>query len=159
MSVQALAPPVPLDGRQSHTARAIARGTARCLHALGYCVVSELPLPSGQRADLVALGGAGEVIIVEIKSSVADFRGDRKWIGYRRHCDRLYFATTADVPRELFPSDAGLIVADAFGGAIVQEAPERRLAAATRRTVMLRFAHAAALRLQARSDPQGPYAG
>ena len=28
---------------------AIARGTARFLHALGYCVVSELPLPSGRR--------------------------------------------------------------------------------------------------------------
>jgi hypothetical protein len=158
MSVQALAPRVPLDGRQSPAARAIARGTARCLHALGYCVVSELPLPSGRRADLVALGGAGEVMIVEIKSSVADLRGDQKWIEYRRHCDRLFFATTADVPREVFPSDAGLIVADAFGAAIVREAPEHRLAATTRRTVMLRFAHAAALRLQALSDPQGPYA-
>src|SRR5690349_24182333 len=54
--------------------RSIARGCARYLHALGYCVVSELPLPSGRRADLVALGGDSEIIIVEIKSSVADFR-------------------------------------------------------------------------------------
>ncbi len=159
MSVHALGPPVPLDGRQSAGACAIARGTARCLHALGYCVISELPLPSGRRADLVALGGAGEVMIVEIKSSAADFRGDRKWIEYRRHCDRLYFATTADVPREIFPSDAGLIIADAFGAALVREASEHRLAAAARRSVMLRFAHAAALRLQALSDPQGPYGG
>ena len=63
-----------IDGRQSAAAIAIARGTARYLHALGYCVVSELPLPSGRRADLVALGGDGEIIVVEIKSSVADFR-------------------------------------------------------------------------------------
>jgi hypothetical protein len=146
-----------VDGRQSETALAIARGTARYLHALGYCVVSELPLPSGRRADLVALGGDGEIIIVEIKSSVADFRADQKWMDYRRHCDRLFFATHAGVPSDIFPADAGLIVADAFGASIVSEAPEQRIAAATRRSVTLRFAHAAALRLQAVADPQGPY--
>jgi hypothetical protein len=159
MSVN-LMPALPrLDGRQSPTAFAIARGTARFLHALGYSVVSELPLPSGRRADLVALGGDGEILIVEIKSSVADFRADQKWSDYRLHCDRLFFATVADVPRAIFPSGTGLIIADAFGAAIVSEAPEHRLAAARRKTVMLRFAHAAALRLQALADPQGPYAG
>jgi hypothetical protein len=146
-----------VDGRQPPAALAIARGTARYLHALGYCVVSELPLPSGRRADLVALGGDGEIIIVEIKSSVADFRADQKWMDYRRHCDRLFFATHADVPCDIFPAAAGLIVADAFGATIVCEAPEQRIAAATRRSVTLRFAHAAALRLQALADPQGPY--
>ena len=159
-SVAANFPPAdsPLvDGRQSETALAIARGTARYLRALGYCVVSELPLPSGRRADLVALGGDGEIIIVEIKSSVADFRADQKWMDYRRHCDRLFFATHAGVPCDIFPAEAGLIVADAFGASIVSEAPEQRIAAATRRSVTLRFAHAAALRLQAVADPQGPY--
>ena len=158
MSLNSLAAALPADGRQSQTALAIARGTARYLHALGYCVLSELSLPSGRRADLVGLGGDGEIVIVEIKSSIADFRGDQKWNEYRQHCDRLFFATIADVPSEIFPADAGLIVADAFGAAIVSEAPQHRLAAATRRTVMLRFAHAAALRLQALADPQGPYA-
>jgi hypothetical protein len=159
MSLNALAMPLPTDGRQSPTALAISRGTVRYLHALGYCVVSELPLPSGRRADLVALGGDGEVIIVEIKSSVADLRADQKWTDYRLHCDRLFFATTVEVPPEIFPADAGLIVADAFGASIVAEAPEHRLTAATRKCIMLRFAHAAALRLQALADPQGPYAG
>ena len=159
MSVNLLAAPVPVDGRQSPTALTVARGTARYLHALGYCVVSELPLPSGRRADLVALGGDGEILIVEIKSSVADFRADQKWMDYRLHCDRLFFATILDVPREIFPADAGLIVADAFGASVVCEAPEHRLAPARRKAVMLRFAHAAALRLQALADPQGPYAG
>ena len=149
----------PQDGRQSETALAIARGTARHLHAFGYCVVSELPLPSGRRADLVALGGGGEIVIVEIKSSIADFRADHKWMDYRLHCDRLFFATIVDVPCEIFPKDTGLIVADAFGAAIICEAPEHRLPAPTRKAMMLRFAHAAALRLQALADPQGPYGG
>ena len=158
MSLASLASSSPTDGRQSQTALAVARGTARYLHALGYCVVPELPLPSGRRADLVALGGDGEIIIVEIKSSVADFRTDQKWMEYRLHCDRLFFATIAGVPGEIFPPDAGLIVADAFGAAILCEAPEHRLSAATRKAVMLRFAHAAAHRLQALVDPQGLFA-
>jgi hypothetical protein len=159
MRIDSLAAALPIDGRQSQTALAVARGTARYLHALGCCVVSELPLPSGRRADLVALGGDGEIIIVEIKSSVADFRADQKWTDYRLHCDRMFFATIIDVPREIFPADAGLIIADAFGASIAGEAPEHRLPAARRKTMILRFAHAAALRLQALVDPHGPYAG
>jgi hypothetical protein len=40
---------------------------------------------------------------------------------------------------------------------VVCEAPEHRVPAATRRSMLLRFAHAAALRLQTLSDPAGPY--
>jgi hypothetical protein len=155
MSISSLA--ASIDGRQSSTALAVARGTTRLLHSLGFSVVAELPLASGRRADLVALGGDGELWIVEIKSSIADFRADQKWIDYRLHCDRLFFATTLDVPCEIFPLDTGLIVADAFGASIVCEAPEHRLHAATRKRVMLAFARAAALRLAALVDPEGPY--
>ena len=153
----ALAVSLPVDGRQSPTALAVARGTTRLLHSLGLSVVPELPLASGRRADLVALGTDGEVVIVEIKSSIADFRADRKWLDYRAHCDRLFFATTLEVPCEIFPPDTGLIVADAFGGSIICEAPEHRLHAATRKSVLLAFARAAALRLSALADPDGPY--
>ena len=152
-----LALAVPVDGRQSQTALAVARGTARLLHSLGYCVVSELALASGRRADLVALGGHGDIWIVEIKSSVEDFRADQKWMDYRLHCDRLFFATTLEVPCEIFPPDTGLIVADGFGASIVCEAPEHRLPAATRKSMLLRIAHAAASRLQSLIDPNGPY--
>jgi hypothetical protein len=150
MSISSLAAVLPVDGRQSSTALAVARGTTRLLHSLGFSVVSELPLASGRRADLVALGADGELWIVEVKSSIADLRADRL------HCDRLFFATTLDVPREIFPPDAGLIVADAFGAAMVCEAPEHRLHAATRRSMMLAFARAAALRLSALVDPEAP---
>jgi hypothetical protein len=146
---------LPPDGRQSATALAVARGTTRLLHALGFSVVSELSLPSGRRADLAALGPAGEIWIVEIKSSIADFRADQKWMDYRLHCDRLFFATTLAVPCDIFPQDAGLIVADAFGAAITCEAPAHRLYAATRKSLLLAFARTAALRLAALGDPEG----
>ncbi len=149
---------IPIDRRQSQTALAVARGTMRLLHQFGFSAVSELPLPSGRRADLVALNSAGEIWIVEIKSSIDDFRADQKWMDYRAHCDRLFFATTLDVPCEIFPKDTGLIVADAFGARIVCEAPEHRLHASTRKSMMLIFARGAALRLQSLADPQGPFA-
>ena len=159
MSLQLVKKPIeaPVDGRQSETALAIARGTSRLLHAHGFAVVSELSLASGRRADLVAIDPSGEIWIVEIKSSVADFRADQKWMDYRIHCDRLFFATCQDVPCEIFPPDTGLIVADAFGASIVCDAPEHRLPAPTRKSMMLAFARAAALRLQALADPHGPY--
>jgi len=149
---------VPVDGRQSQTALKVARGTARLLHAHGYCVISELPLPSGRRADLVALGRDGEIWIVEIKSSIEDFRADQKWMDYRLHCDRLFFATTVEVPCDIFPKDTGLVVADAFGAHVVCDAPEHRLHASTRKSMIVSFARCAALRLQALADPQGPFA-
>ena len=157
MSLSSLAAALPVDGRQSATALKIARGTTRLLHSLGLTVVSELSLASGRRADIVALGASGEIWIVEIKSSIADFRADRKWMDYRLHCDRLFFATCMDVPCEIFPQDTGLIVADAFGAEIVCEAPEHRLHASTRKSMLLAFARAAALRLAALADPEGPY--
>ena len=130
----------------------------RLLHQFGFSAVSELSLPSGRRADLVALNSAGHIWIVEIKSSIEDFRADQKWMDYRLHCDRLFFATTVEVPCEIFPKDTGLIVADAFGAHLVCDAPEHRLHASTRRCMMLSFARSAALRLQALADPQGPFA-
>jgi hypothetical protein len=158
MPANALASLLPPDGRQSQTALAVARGTARLLHQLGFSCVAELALPSGRRADITALNGAGAIWIVEIKSSIADFRADQKWTDYRAHCDRLFFATTVEVPCEIFPPDTGLIVADAFGAQIVCEAPEHRLHASTRKCMMLAFARCAALRLQALADPAGPFA-
>jgi len=146
---------LPPDRRQSDTALAVARGTARLLRSLGFSCISELPLPSGRRADLVALNERGEVWIVEIKSSVEDLRADHKWEDYRAHCDRLFFAFTQDVPHEIFPKDTGLIVADAYGAHLLCDAPEHRLAAPTRKLMTVRFAMAAAQRMNRLVDPQG----
>jgi hypothetical protein len=147
--------PPPVDGRQSETALAVARGTSRLLRSLGFSAVSELPLPSGRRADLVGLSERGDIWIVEIKSSLADLRADQKWEDYRQHCDRLFFAFTSELPCEVFPEDVGLIVADAYGAHMHCDAPEHRLAAATRKTMMLRFAQVAAQRLSRLADPLG----
>ena len=145
----------PIDRRQSDTALAIARGTARLLHARGFTSLTELTLPSGRRADLIGINARGEIWIVEIKSSLNDLRSDQKWEDYRAHCDRLFFAFTQDMPIDVFPQDTGLIVADAYGAHMHCEAPEHKLAASTRKLLLLRFAMAAANRINRLIDPQG----
>jgi len=150
---------LPVDGRQSETALTVARGTSRLLRSLGFACVSEVPLPSGRRADLVALNGRGEIWILEIKSSFEDLRADQKWRDYRAHCDRLFFAFTAALPEEIFPAETGLIVADAYGAELRREAPEHRLQPATRKLMTLRFGLMAAQRLARLADPQGHATG
>lgn len=142
-----------VDGRQSETAATVARGVRRMLRALGFATVTEAPLPSGRRADLVGIGDDGEIVVVEIKSSLADFRADRKWPEYRAHCDRLFFAIPPTLDPAVMPVEAGLIVADGFGAQTLREAPVHRLPAPTRRVLTLRFARLAADRLHALGDP------
>lgn len=150
---------VVIDGRQSERARLVQRGVGRLMIGLGFSVLTEMPLASGRRADVVGLSPNGELWIVEIKSSVEDFRADRKWPDYRLHCDRLFFATLEGVPLDIFPAEAGLILADGFGAAVLRDAPEHRLAPATRKATTLRFAHVAARRFHALLDPGGPEMG
>ena len=146
--------PAP-DGRQSETALAIARGTARLLRSLGFSCISELPLPSGRRADLVALNERGEIWIVEIKSSAEDLRADQKWQDYRAHCDRLFFAFTQDLPCEIFPGETGLIVADAYGAHMHCEAPGASPAGADPQADDRPFRHGRGQRINRLVDPQG----
>ena len=105
-----------------------------------------LPLPNGRRADVMALGPRGEIAILEVKSSLEDFRTDRKWTEYGGFCDLFYFAVAPEFPRGALPEGLGVIVADAFGGAILSEAPALELSSARRRSLTLAFARTAALR-------------
>ena len=143
-----------VDGRQSEAALGIARGVRRLLRAHGYSTVTDLGLSAGRRADIVALAGDGTVLIVEVKSCVADFRADRKWRDYAAHCDRLYFAISDATPAAIMPEEAGLILADRFGAAILRDPEPHPLAPATRRAMLLRFACAAADRLHRLADPE-----
>jgi hypothetical protein len=146
-------PLVITDGRQSETAAAVQRGTCRMLRALGHAAVTELPLANGRRADIVTIDRPGTITIVEIKSSITDFRTDGKWPEYRDFCDRLFFAIPPEVPAEIMPEDAGLIIADRYGAEILRPAPEDKLAAARRKAMVMRIARAAAFRLHDIADP------
>ena len=147
------APPIYTDGRQSAAALDIARGSLRLLRALGFAGTTEVMLPTGRRADIMAVNAAGEIWIVEIKSSVDDFRVDMKWPEYRDFCDRLYFAVAPDFPSEILPEDAGLMLADRFGGEVVRAAPHIAMPAARRKAMLITIARTASLRMQTALDP------
>ena len=141
------------DGRQSDTALMIQRGVARLLRQSGFAVLPGFTLASGRRADLIGLGGGGEIWIVEIKSSREDFRSDTKWPEYRDYCDRLFFAIPPGVDPAIMPESAGLMIADGWGAEIMREAGAMALHASRRRALTLAFARAAALRLHGLHDP------
>ena len=139
--------------QEKNHANLICRGVCRALSNLGYSPLTEFRLASGRRADVFALSQRGEAVIVEIKSSVEDFRADQKWPEYQPWCDRFYFAVSELFPQSLAPEDCGLIIADEWNAVILRESPLRILPHARRRALTLRAAIVASERLLRLTDP------
>ncbi len=137
----------------SPDAARLARGVIRVFKSFDYVSLTEFTLANNRRADICALGPKGQIAIIEIKSSIADFKSDSKWPDYAEYCDKLYFAVGHAFPKALIPEHVGLIVADGFGGAVLREPDAHLLAAARRKALTLRFAHKATQRLM-RIDPE-----
>ncbi|NEX93080.1 DNA repair putative endonuclease MmcB [Caulobacter sp. 17J65-9] len=128
------------------TTLSVTRGAARLMISLGWAPLYEVCLPNGRRADVMALSPKGQLAIVEVKSSIEDYRTDRKWGEYLEFCDEFYFAVAPEFPREILPEGPGLIVADGFGGAVLTPSPVTPLAGARRKALTLAFGRLAALR-------------
>lgn len=135
-------------------AAALARGVSRTLRAHGGTTLTEFTLRTGRRVDVIGVDDEGRVTIVEIKTSVADFRSDGKWPEYLDFCDYFYFAVPEDFPRDLLPSECGVMVADAYEALILVPSEARPVNGSRRRALILRFARAAAQRLNAYTDPR-----
>lgn len=125
----------------------IVRGAQRMLAELGVASITEVTLANGRRADVMAVGPKGEIVIIEVKSCLQDFATDQKWPEYAPYCDRFYFAVDCDFPKERIPETCGMMVCDGFGGAILRECEPTPLVAARRKAVTLSFARLAAARL------------
>ena len=137
----------------------VARGVTRMFLRHDLVAIGEVPLDGGRRADLMAIDGRGQIVIVEIKVSRADLLGDGKWPDYLAHCDRFFWAVPAgfdtaplDMPAFL-PERTGVIVADRYDASIVREAHSTPMAAPARKREMLAFARRAARRLTLLIDP------
>lgn len=147
------------DGRQSDAAFEICRGVVRLVASHGMAAFTEVALANGRRADVMTLGRDGEITIIEIKSCLEDFRSDQKWPEYRPFCDKLYFAVNPMFPQEILPEDAGLIIADRYGGELARKPPEHKLPAARRKALTLQLARLGAFRLQSVIDPDAKLDG
>lgn len=135
-------------------AQDITRGVCRYLRTLGYSPLTEFRLTSNRRVDVMALNNKGLYIVVEVKSSVSDFRADDKWQDYLPFADQMYFAVANGFPIEILPEDCGIIIADAYNAAILRESEIIKVNAARRKTQHVRFAKTAASRLHRMNDPR-----
>lgn len=142
------------DGRQSATAAGVQRGVCRLLAQMGYAPVTELTLATGRRVDILALGPKNEIIVLEIKSSLTDYRTDAKWEEYLDFCDRFYFAVPPEFPREIIPEDVGLVIADRFGAEILRDGPVTPLPVARRKKLTLHAARISARRVHRFLEPE-----
>ena len=128
------------------TTLGVTRGAARLMLDMGYAPLLEVGLPNGRRADVMALGRRGDIVICEVKSGVDDYRADCKWHEYGPFCDAFYFAVAPEFPQAMIGDECGLIVADAFGGAVVREPQPTPLAPSRRKALTLAFARLGAMR-------------
>ena len=131
----------------------ITRGVCRYFDTLNYACLTEFTLRNGRRADVIALGPDGELVIVEVKSSLADYRADGKWPEYLDFCQRFFFAVAPGFPLAVLPPETGLLVADGYDAAERRPSPIAALAPARRKAVTLKFARLAAQRLHSLTDP------
>ncbi|NKB55826.1 MAG: MmcB family DNA repair protein [Alphaproteobacteria bacterium] len=139
--------------RNTEAAQAVVRGVSRLMRNLGETCLSEFTLKTGRRVDIIALDRKGVFTVVEVKTSVADFRADNKWHEYLEFCDRFYFAVPMNFPTDILPDDCGLMVADGYGSEILRDSQPGSMNAARRKALTLRFARAAAQRLMHTNDP------
>ena len=147
-------PPQIVDLRQSPTALKVQRGVMRLLRATyDFCCFAEVPLANGRRADVLGVGPRGEIWIVEIKSSLIDYRVDAKWPNYKDYCDRFFFAKPPELDAGIFPADEGLIVADSHGAELLRQAADTGLPPARRRAMLLTLVRLGADRVHRLMDP------
>lgn len=140
--------PIPVDP-ELKAAQAVARGICRLFARNDIWCLSEMPLRSNRRADLMGIDAKGHLVIVEIKVSRADLLGDGKWTDYLDHCDRFYWGLAPHLDRAcleepgFLPQRCGLIVADGYDAEILRPAATVPLAAARRKAETERLARAA----------------
>lgn len=150
--------PIP-DSADLKAAQAVARGICRLFARNDIWCLSEMPLRSNRRADLMGIDAKGHLVIVEIKVSRADLLGDGKWTDYLDHCDRFYWGLAPHLDRAcmeeaaFLPQRCGLIVADGYDAEILRPAATVPLAAARRKTETERLARTALRRQLGMVDP------
>lgn len=94
-------------------------------------------LPWGKRrADVIGCKLNGDLVVIEVKSCVADFRTDSKWTEYFPFCDRFYLAFTEKTAKKIssnsellgrIPKRVGILVLDEKSGYMRTIKPAKRV--------------------------------
>lgn len=88
-------------GSRREVADGLKLAAAFLLFSKGYSCAFEVAISAwgARRADVIGNRIRGNIVLVEVKSSVEDFRNDRKWPTYMRSrvADQFYFIFTEEV--------------------------------------------------------------
>lgn len=99
------------------------------------------------RADVLAMSMGAYLVIVEVKSSVADFRADKKMHEYLKYCNQLYVACTPDVYEKIKTKvlpQIGIIVCSENRARVVKRAKRSEVHHKTKLNVVTRMAYRSA---------------
>ena len=120
----------------------------------GYSCTNELGIAKWgkYKVDMLGMNMRGDLVICEVKSSVADFTSDdkrQKWVNYLPSCHRFYWVLTEDLAEKLrphFPRFAehgcGVLVLDRSTGYLrcIKPARRRKMLGKEQRHIIIRLA-------------------
>ena len=102
-----------------------------------------------RRMDLLCLHPKQEIVGVEIKQSIQDFRNDNKYTDYLPYCNKMYFAFPEDLwtkyeqeIRSTLNKDIGVLVLSAKSGLVYidRKAKVREISDENKNTIIMRMA-------------------
>ena len=137
----------PDMSNRRRTTLELTRGVCRLFETLGFATLREFKLPNKRRVDVIAMDPKGNFSIIEVKSTVGDYKTDNKWLDYLPYCQQFYFAVPYNFPTEIIPKQCGIIFADAFDAAIRKESIRSKLNPKRHRHQLIRFGYVAGTRI------------
>ena len=137
----------PDMSNRRRTTLELTRGVCRLFETLGFATLREFKLPNKRRVDVIAMDSKGNFSIIEVKSTVGDYKTDNKWLDYLPYCQQFYFAVPYNFPTEIIPKQCGIIFADAFDAAIRKESIRSKLNPKRHRHQLIRFGYVAGTRI------------
>lgn len=100
-----------------------------------------------RRADVVAMTMGAYIVIVEVKSSPADFKSDHKWHEYLKYSNQFYFAltdATYSKVKDLIPVGVGVMICTNSKVKVVKKARRSELHGKTKLNMVTRLAYRSA---------------
>ena len=91
----------PDMSNRRRTTLELTRGVCRLFETLGFATLREFKLPNKRRVDVIAMDSKGNFSIIEVKSTVGDYKTDNKWLDYLPYCQQFYFAVPYNFPTEV----------------------------------------------------------
>ena len=133
--------------------RKIMQETLRFLSNKGYKTITEFALPNKKRVDIIALNCKKEILIIEVKSKINDFKNDKKWKKYLNYCNYFYFALNKYPKNLKIYENVGIIEINNKKNEIKKRASYVKMPEEKRNNIIFSFALSAASKFHRLIDP------